>query len=522
MKFFFILFLLLFVSLSIDAQNNKLKKIVPSKRKVNRQLNEIKKRQEKLHSDSSGIQPKKNASLDTTLLNRYGDLLNDDPLYNKKYPIWKPALGVLGANLFVLAADRYLFKYDFATQVGISSWSHNINTGWEWDTDRFGINFVGHPYSGTLSFNAARSNGYNYWQSVPFAIGGSLLWEYFGENTLPSYNDIINTPINGAFLGEILYRLSSNILDDRSRGNQRFFRELTAGLINPVRGVNRLLQGKSFRKINTEVYQKEPLNVTLFGGIHIVNASRGDVNISPTEGISNPMFNVQLDYGNPFENRPRKPFDFFKLRVDLNFGVGRKILNNVAGYGILTGKNYQTKSGNRGMLLGAFQYYDYWDNKTFELGALGFGGGLITKVLIDKASKSNLYTSLHLAAVPFAGSSRQFGPDTTQVRDYDFGGGLEGKFESTINIGKRATATMVAYYYWIHNYVGMKEENFVGILRPRVTVGLFKSLSIGYEHFIYVNDRFINNLSPIHLQRTEEKIFLLIFLEDNQRRGHYN
>ena len=499
-----------------------MKKIIPSKGKVNKQLNEIKKDQEELHSDSSGIQPKKNASIDTTVQNRYGDLLNDDPLYNKKYPIWKPALGVLGANLFVLAVDRYIFKYDFSTQVGISSWSHNINTGWEWDTDRFGINFIGHPYSGTLSFNAARSNGYNYWQSVPFAIGGSLLWEYFGENTLPSYNDVINTPINGAFLGEILYRLSSNILDDRSRGGQRFFRELTAGLINPVRGVNRLLQGKSFRKTNIEVYQKEPLNVTLFGGMHIVNASPGDVNISPSEGITNPMLNLQLDYGNPFENRPRKPFDFFKLRVDLNFGAGRKILDNVTGYGILTGKNYQTKSGNRGLLVGAFQYYDYWDNKTFELGAIGFGGGLITKVLVDKVSKSNLYTSLHLAAVPFAGSSRQFGPDTTQVRDYDYGGGLEGKFESTINMGKRATATMVGYYYWIHNYVGIQENNFIGILRPRVTISIIKSLSIGYEHFIYLNDRYINSLSPSHLQRTEEKIFLLFYIEDNQRRGHYN
>src|SRR5207253_7258198 len=122
-------------------------------------------------------------------------------------------------------------------------------------TDRFGINFIGHPYTGTLYFNSARSNGYSYWQSFPFGIEGSLMWEYFGENTKPSYNDIINTPVNGAFLGEILYRISSKILDDRTKGMQRFSRELLAGLIDPMRGVNRLLQGKSFRKTNKEVYQ---------------------------------------------------------------------------------------------------------------------------------------------------------------------------------------------------------------------------------------------------------------------------
>ncbi|MBU4308132.1 MAG: DUF3943 domain-containing protein, partial [Acidobacteria bacterium] len=45
---------------------------------------------------------------------------------------------------------------------------------------------------------------------------GSLLWEYFGETTRPAYNDIINTTFSGALFGEILYRLSSNILDDRT------------------------------------------------------------------------------------------------------------------------------------------------------------------------------------------------------------------------------------------------------------------------------------------------------------------
>ncbi len=32
---------------------------------------------------------------DTLLYNSYGDLLNDDPKYNKKSTWWKPALGVV-------------------------------------------------------------------------------------------------------------------------------------------------------------------------------------------------------------------------------------------------------------------------------------------------------------------------------------------------------------------------------------------------------------------------------------------
>lgn len=392
--------------------------IQPGKGTSDKQLKQIIEKKIRLHSDAPGDEPKKSILIDSTKQNRYGDLLNDDSVYNKRHPVWVPALQVFAINSFVWSVDRYVLKADFS-RVNTTTWNFNLQKGWEWDEDRFGINFIGHPYSGTLSFNAGRSNGYNYFQSSAFSIAGSLMWEYFGENTRPSYNDIINTPISGAFLGEILYRLSSNVLDDRTHGIRRVSREVAAGLINPVRDLNRIIQGKSFTRTNKEVYQKEPLNISLYGGLHIINDGK-----APSQ-----MINLQFDYGNPFEKRSRKPFDFFKLRTDLNFGVGRKTLDNVTGYGILFGKNKQV--GKLAVLLGGFQYYDYWDNKTFELGTIGFGGGAFSKLPINKTF--DLYTNVHAAFIPFAGNSTQRGPDTTQVRDYNFGGGLEGKIESTIN-----------------------------------------------------------------------------------------
>lgn len=522
-KFITITFLnfALFFSFALKAQTPLIADtIIPAKGNENKQLKEIKQKKIEQLSDSTGSEPKKSALVDTTIQNKYGDLLNDDTLYNKKYPLWIPLLEVIASNTATFTMDRYLFKYDFSTTVGPDSWKHNLKKGWEWDTDRFGINFIGHPYSGTLTFNAARSNGYTYFESFPFAVGGSLMWEYFCENTLPSYNDIINTPVNGAFLGEIFYRVSSDILDDRSHGMQRILRELAAGVIDPARGFNRILQGKTFRTTNKEVYQKEPLNITMYAGAEKVN------DITKKEafgtGSSNGILNLQLDYGNPFENRHRKPFDFFKFRIDARLGAGRKILDNITGYGILTGRNYQSDSGKKAILIGAFQYYDYWDNNTFELGTIGFGGGIITKLAVHKATKSNLYTSLHIALVPFAGSSTKFGPDTSQFRDYNFGGGIEEKLESTINFGKAATATIVAYYYWIRSYVGLHEDNFIGIIKPRVTVRLIGNLSAGFEHAFYFNDISTPDLPIVHISRTEQKVFLMFYFEDKQRRGHYN
>ena len=367
-----------------------------------------------------------------------------------------------------------------------------------------------------LYFNTGRSNGYSYVPSLLIAVGGSVMWEYFGENTRPSYNDVINTPVSGAFFGEIFYRLSSNMLDDRTTGINRIARELAAGLINPVRGINRMLQGKTFRRTNKIMYQKEPLNVTVFAGAHLINTALvPDFN----DGSTSFLFNVQFDYGNPFEIRFRKPYDFFKIRTEFDFGVGRKILSNVSGYGILGGSN--VRYGEHSLLFGAFQYYDYYDNNTFELGALAFGGGLFS--MLPLGQKTFLYTNLHAGVVPFSGNSTHFGPDTaSEFRDYNFGAGFEGKFTSTLNLSDKFSGSFVFEYYAIRTYEGIPGTNYIGILRPRITVKLVKNLSIGGEYFVYYNDRHLENFAPIKSRRSEQKIFLQYFFEDNQRRGRYH
>jgi len=188
------------------------------------------------------------------------------------------------------------------------------------------------------------------------------------------------------------------------------------------------------------------------------------------------MINLQLDYGNPFEIRKRKAFDFFKLRTEFSYGVGRKILDNVLGYGILFGKNAQI--GKLAILVGGFQYYDYWDSKSFELMAIGFGGGVFTKLPISKTT--NLYTNISFAGIPLGANSGKFGPDTSQFRDYSYDDGLEGKFESTLILGKYFTASLVYYYYFMHTYTNLVTKdygptrsdvpgtNVIGILKPNI------------------------------------------------------
>ena len=517
MKLINILFFLLLISSSIQAQNNfdldhKITLIQDSW--LSRQLSEGDVNHSSL-SDSNQYNTSftvtnKTLLPDTMKYNMYGDLLNDNPAYNPMEPLWTPVIGVIAANAFTNLLDTYILKYDWS-RVGFVSWWRNLHAGfpwtksWIWAPDRFGENMLLHPYGGGEFFNAARANGYTFWESTSFTLFGSYMWKIFGETGTPERNSLIATTMGGVSAGEILYRLSSNVLDDQSTGSERVFREIAAGLIDPVRFVSRLFQGKLSNVTTEEEYQKEPLNITVAAGAHWINdgASFG------TGGMTE-LLNLNLDYGNPFEKISRNPYDYFTVRGDLNFGVGRKVLDAIDGFGILTGKNSQ--DGNLEMLTGLYQYYDYFDNRAFELGTFGVGGAIITKLKLDKSD--NLYTNLHVVFDPFGGNSRVSGPDTSQFREYEFGGGAHTMLETTLNLGGWINFSITGYYYWFHTYSGTPGDNYIALFNPSISLQLYKGLSAGIEQVAYYSDRYSKYYPDTHTVRTEQKLFVQVYLED--------
>jgi hypothetical protein len=94
---------------------------------------------------------------DTSDRNMYGNLVTDDPEYNKRYPLYVPFVTIVGTGLSIWAFNRYVMNEEWA-RVNSKTIRSNLNGHWEWDYDRFGINFIGHPYSGNLYFNCARAN----------------------------------------------------------------------------------------------------------------------------------------------------------------------------------------------------------------------------------------------------------------------------------------------------------------------------------------------------------------------------
>jgi hypothetical protein len=435
--------------------------------------------------------------IDSSLYSKHGYLLNDDPKYNKKKPLWEPIASTIIGNLVLCSFNAYILNSEFC-RISFQTIKNNWTNGWEWDTDKFGVNFFQHPYSGAMGYNHGRVVGYNYWESVPFAFGSSLMWEQFMENTRPSYNDLINTTISGSFLGEILYRLSSNFLDDRLTGSKRIFREVIAAVLDPARFSSRFTNGTLGRVTKKDVYQREPLQMMFAVGIKNVNSGTGF-----WKGKNSGEISLDFTYGDPLEDKNRKPFDYFKVRGELSIGTGAKVINNIMGYGLIIGTNVTTKKS--GMLYGLFQNYDYWDSEVDELGALGFGGGIIHRLNIGKTS--DITSHVHLGVVPLSGIR---GPlvDSVGERNYNYAGGLEGMLQASFNVGGWANISASYHIYGLHTYVGSKGNYIVGIFQPQIAVKMFGDMYLGFQIKQYSKNAYLSDLPDFRVNSTEERFFI--------------
>ena len=124
---------------------------------------------------------------------------------------WQALAEVTGINIGVQLFDRWALNSDFA-QTTLNSLKHNFTDGMVWDNDFFITNMFAHPYHGNLYFNAARTNGLTFWESAPYSLLGSAMWEFLGETEPPAINDIIATTCGGIAIGEMTHRLSLTIL----------------------------------------------------------------------------------------------------------------------------------------------------------------------------------------------------------------------------------------------------------------------------------------------------------------------
>ena len=380
----------------------------------------------------------------------------------KRY--WQAAAEATGINVGVQLFDRYALNSDFA-QTTLNSLKRNFTDGMVWDNDFFITNLFAHPYHGNLYFNAARSNGLSFWESAPYALGGSLMWEFLGETEPPAINDIIATTCGGIAIGEMTHRLSRTVLDDRDRGGSRFLREAAATIINPIQGLHRIFSGDAWR-VRSDHYRyhdfsKIPVDMSFSVGWRYL-ADNGAL----FRGIHAPYVNITLMYGTPVDGeRHTTPYDFFDLEMNAAFGGGQPFVNTLNIVGRLWSTPILDKKDMAGEF-GIYQHFNYYDAKPIEDGseltpyriseAAGFGPGFILS-LPQTGAMTKLEQRIFMSGILLGGTKSDY--FNVIERDYNMGSGFSVKSKTQIEFGNFGRFMLNAKYFRIYTWKGYEDKD---------------------------------------------------------------
>lgn len=392
------------------------------------------------------------------------------PLSKDKKSYFKTAIEITVLNATVWAISKYLIHKTWAN-ISLDSMLWNIKHGFDWDIDTYFTNQFMHPYHGALHYSIAKANGFNYFESVAWAFFGVVTAELFFEargeyNNTPSTNDLIMNTLGAMTLGEVLFRVADLVLDENSRGFERFLREFLAFAINPAFGF-RIFSGKA-SKIGYPP-EKHYYSLDLPFGFY-------------SSSIHKPYFIVaaHLEYKDFLREDlfKIKPYDWFTL--DCRLGNGTRNIEFFT-TGVLTGK--KIKNG----LTGLFGVFDFIETQTIErVSAVGVGPGLVTTFNSDS---DFFFNGSGVLSFIFGGSSPSFDLENyhfgKKINDpYYLGPGMMGRLK--LELGKKGLGSIDTGFshYWVHSIFTHADE-FLGILSLNLKCDLSEKsqISIGYDYY---------------------------------------
>ena len=140
-------------------------------------------------------------------------------------------LGV-GTGWYWLARKQNLFDWDFP-----SAKERITAEAMRFDNNRYPVNFVLHPLSGSGYYATARHNDIGLLGSALYGLGHTIAWEYgveFREKV--SVNDLLFTPLPGITLGEFYSKLARYL--NRPVGSASRLQKAVGWLLGPLRALH--------------------------------------------------------------------------------------------------------------------------------------------------------------------------------------------------------------------------------------------------------------------------------------------
>jgi uncharacterized protein DUF3943 len=415
---------------------------------------------------------------------------------------------VLAINNVASVSAQYARNVDWS-ETSPRSWWDNIKYGFAYDSDDFKTNQWIHPFNGAAYYNSSRANGIGFWPSTLFAATGAFWWEMGGETQRMSFNDMFSTGIGGIALGEVQYRLSSEILDNRARGKGRLLREIGAFVVDPVRGFNRLVSGDAKRQADNPVDHQDwrPPGETNFVAVGYrtikdtatVTLASGESRDISRETDHTATVVLNHDYGNVFDNPRRKPYDYIDFVAELNVG-GTFSLENVQIRGNLFSWPLGDKSSPN-HVLAVVQHFEYMNNTAYKFGSQSIGPALLSRFRLS--DRFTLRTRVDgVVGLLLAGINSEYSfladvPNRERLREYDYGPGLGTAVQASLLLSGRPLLTALYRFDWVtvHNgsvydreLEGLDAEHYIQAVGVRLVIPLKGGLGIGGDLYEFLRD----------------------------------
>ncbi len=440
---------------------------------------------------------------DQTINWHQGSALTDTSIVTKNF--WRAAIEVTGLNALIWSFDRYIREggTNPGFRIGFNSWAENLKNGFEWDDNSFSTNQFSHPYHGNLYFNAARSNGYDFWESAPFVFAGSLQWEFFGEVHHASMNDWIATSVGGVAIGEVLHRLSMTIRDNTARGSSRNWKEFGGFIVNPMGGLNRMIDG-DWSRVHANPVDQYPNRYR--SKVDMGFRKTADDHLWASNDTTGAYMEFNFDYGDPFYGDMESPFDHFDFGLQLNFKdskiIGRAELN-----GLLAG-TFLEESPRTSHIIGGFHHFDYVNNSKFKFGAQSLGAGLLSKY--ETSHGLEIRTELHASAILLGATSSDH--ETFSGRTYDYGPGASVEVAAEFGANGWHFLRFSHQQFYIHTVNGTDSDHYLGATRVALNVPITANIGGGVEYVLYTSEENYKDYENVSDRAPQLRIFTTMLL----------
>jgi len=410
----------------------------------------------------------------------------------------KKSWGFATAEMFLINFGASTYNEYFANanfnQISPRSFWHNFEEGFTWDDNKFRTNQLIHPFNGATYYNAARANGIGFWGSSAMSIVGAFVWECCGETHPMSFNDMVSTGIGWIARGEMAYRISSAILDNAKTGKGRFAREAAAFLVDPIRGFNRIVTGDAGKVQGhpADAMDDHPpdLDVIFKAGGRAMGIGESITKDTNYYGF----IEAAVNFGSPWENARRQPFDRFDLIASMNFGDKTRL-----GRLVIRGDLYSKPIGDSKHNTFAIQQdFDYVDNEAYQFGGQSFGVALQSRYNLSKTWQWVSFAQAYGILLGAVNSDYTWLADVAEqerLREYDYGPGAGASWDMFF-LRKGFALANLRYRY---NYIsvsngstyngpnlGLAAKHNLHQMQAKLEIPLFRRTAVGADGSVFL------------------------------------